>query len=432
MTTGGGQQRRTMPARPLRVHGAALGEMLTSPDWVRRRVEQITFIDDGTIRRRVSVDFQLPAWYAEQKLEAHFAPLALLKKKLLVNFDLRDEDDGVLPLLGSDGSQGVVVAALVTMAASVLQKRHLSLGVEVKRDLEAVATCPFEEADRVVSRLFGARGSRLERRCLRQNPSMRDFAEDMATNFPLLVRLEHPDGRRVVKFSYLEELPQPPRSLRRTLGWSSSTFIFPLGGIGMARSYHCELGAPVELEVQQAELISFTGPRKEKTSFKTSESCGEWVHLRALEPSPRSRGLLISQLRAPIGGMPATSALLAFGVSLLLTAGALFHQRIADSAEAASAILLTLPAGIAAYLGRPAHELSRRLLKGVRMLNWVIAVLVFLAAATMAIGLEEDRDSFILAAWGSLAVIAWIVTAMLGLSSVLPYLTHSPQAPEPR
>lgn len=431
MTLGSGQEVIPPSAATLRVHGTALGEMLTNPEWVRRRVEQITFVDEGTVRRRVSVDFELPQWYATRHLPTWFAPLALLMKKPLVNFDLRDENEAVLPLLGSDGSQSVVIAALITYAASVLQERGLSLGVDVKQDLEAVAKCDLTEAEQAVSRLFEDRRSRDERRSLRRHPSMRGLAEDMAVNFPLLVGIDRPTKRRVVKFSYLEELPQPPRNLKRTLGWTSSTFVFPLGGIGMTRSYHCELGAPAELEIQEAELISFSGRRKKKTSHKTRESCGEWVHLRASTTSPQSRGALISHLRAPPAGMPATSAFLAVGISLLLTGGAVFHQRIADSADAASAILLTLPAAIAAYLGRPAHDLSRRLLKGVRMLNWAIAVLVFLAAATMALGLKEDRGSLILVAWASLAAVAWVITLILCLSAALPYLSQSPQTSDP-
>jgi hypothetical protein len=428
VTVWGGQQ--SIP--PLRIHGTALGEMLTNPaSWVKRRVEQITFVDEGTIRRRVSVDFELPSWYVDTGLPILYAPLALVRKRPLVNFDLRDENEAVLPLLGSTANQRVVIAALVTTAASVLKKHGLSLGVEVQRDLEGIARCDLAKADREIFDLFERRHSAGERRCLRRDPSTKGLMEDMAVNFPLLVGIDDPERRRVVKFSYLEELPHPPRSLRRTLGWSSSTFVFPLGGIGMSRTYHCELGAPEELDIQQAKLISFAGPQKKMTHHKTTEACGEWVHLRTARARPQSRGVLISHLRAPAAGMPTTSAFLALGVSILLTAGAVFHQRIADSAEAASAILLTLPAGIAAYLARPTHELSRRLLRGVRMLNWAIAILVFLAATTMTLGLKNDSDSFILVAWATLAAIAWVITLILGLSAVLPYLSRPPQMPDP-
>ena len=66
----------------------ALNEM---SDWVHRRVEVVEFVTDEVMRRRVSIDFTVP-----ERLPVvagrTVVPLALMRKRPMTAFDLRDED----------------------------------------------------------------------------------------------------------------------------------------------------------------------------------------------------------------------------------------------------------------------------------------------------------------------------------------------------
>src|SRR4051794_38044966 len=85
-----------------RVCGLGLLDLfISSSNWVKRRSEQVSFIDDRTVHRRVSVDFQVPP--GPRLLQAECSetcvmPLALLRRRTRVNFDLRDENNRAIQL----------------------------------------------------------------------------------------------------------------------------------------------------------------------------------------------------------------------------------------------------------------------------------------------------------------------------------------------
>src|SRR3954465_13313498 len=62
-----------------------LRQFLNISDWVVRRVEGINFVDDRTVRRRVSVDYTVPRDGVVMKItetqEARILPLTLMSRK---------------------------------------------------------------------------------------------------------------------------------------------------------------------------------------------------------------------------------------------------------------------------------------------------------------------------------------------------------------
>src|SRR5207248_6685635 len=85
-----------------------------SADWVVRRVENIDFLDERTVRRRVSVDFAAPpeavAFLRDDGRRVRILPLALMRRKSLINFDLRDEENRPISLLGLRQNQAITLA----------------------------------------------------------------------------------------------------------------------------------------------------------------------------------------------------------------------------------------------------------------------------------------------------------------------------------
>ena len=84
--------------------------------WRHRRVETVTVIDHEQMRRHVSVDFTVPEAQREGlriSAEEVVVPLALLDKRPLVHFDLRNEEQHAIPLLTADQHRTIENAAVV-------------------------------------------------------------------------------------------------------------------------------------------------------------------------------------------------------------------------------------------------------------------------------------------------------------------------------
>jgi hypothetical protein len=85
-------------------------------DGVVRRVESIEFVDDRTVRRRVSVDYAVPRDAVVLRLDdgtpVRVLPLALMRRKSMVNFDFRDHDGRPMPLLGLRENQALTLAVV--------------------------------------------------------------------------------------------------------------------------------------------------------------------------------------------------------------------------------------------------------------------------------------------------------------------------------
>jgi hypothetical protein len=415
--------------KALRFHGAQIAQMLIYWDWVYRRVEQISFVDTRTARRRISVDFRLPKSYADISTvrgASRYVPLTLQRKERpLVDFDLFDEDSRSLPLIGRAETQRVAQAVLVGTAASILKKHNRSLGTELSEDLQHVVECEAGEAKLAIRNALQPRNGLDDRRFLAGDNFMPRLVSDLAKSFLLITPVSDPRKRRVIKFSFLEESELPHLKMKMRLGWRAIPFKFLTGGVGKAQSFHCEISAPPNLEVVGADLSAER--RSGPTVSQSSTTVGERVHLQLYGVTSDATGLLEAQLRASRPGMPSTAAAFAIGVSLLLTAGAIFHWRngadSTDTGSTAAALLVAIPALLAAYLSRPEHQLASRLLRGIRRLTAGVGLLAFVAAASTIV----LRPTF--AAWAPIAGAAWVLSLALVFSAVLPRV---PRPAKPR
>ena len=78
----------------LRLMAEAADADAESLHWVKRRVEQLEFLDERAIRWRVSVDFEVPGTAPITRVadqDFRLVPLTSWEKDNLVAFDLRDE-----------------------------------------------------------------------------------------------------------------------------------------------------------------------------------------------------------------------------------------------------------------------------------------------------------------------------------------------------
>jgi hypothetical protein len=186
--------------------------------WVDRRVESVRFLDPDTARCKVSVDMTIPALpgilqHNDEPLR--LMPLALLRKRRLVQFDLRDEAGRALPLLSSR-SNGALAAATLTRAARAFTEREAEpMPAALLRDLWLVANEPAQPALRAWTRLAQADPDDPDdvawRRALTGSWRFMALSNDLARNFMVVTPLEcAPGDRRVIKFAYTEPARASP------------------------------------------------------------------------------------------------------------------------------------------------------------------------------------------------------------------------------
>jgi hypothetical protein len=182
-------------------------------DWVVRRVESIEFVDDRTVRRRVSVDYAVPRDAVVLRLEdgtpVRVLPLALMRRKSMVNFDFRDHDGRPMPLLGLRENQALTLAVVRAWAATLLEDKGTPPGDwprlpgaldQLLDDLVAGDQAELAAAYEQMKDIGRTPAEHVD-------PRLTVILERLATNFILFAtEPATPGRRRIVKWSYDEPL----------------------------------------------------------------------------------------------------------------------------------------------------------------------------------------------------------------------------------
>lgn len=255
--------------------------------WVHRRVETLSFIDENTVRRAVSVDFTLPPEITaplppQGGNEVYAVPLALLRKTTLRGFNLWDETGKTLPLMTSE-KNGAIAAGVLAHAAEILPSEEQLGGLrrDVPRALrEAFWRIGAGSATQSLKTWEQLRhpvatddyATEAWRELLGSDADFMSLAHDLARNFLVITPLVTGSGeRRIVKFSYeqAEESPEtffrdaskrertPQRSKKRW--WA--TEVRPDGPVGRLRVRACSVdpdGTETPIDVV-LEVIGQTG-----------------------------------------------------------------------------------------------------------------------------------------------------------------------------
>ena len=192
--------------------------------WRHRRVEIITVLTHEQVRRHVSIDFTVPEDQREGlRLSAHeFAvPLALLAKRPLVHFDLRNEEQHSIPLLTAEQHRTIARELLYRQLDSDLADQDAEpVALAAGELIEAVLADEPQDLDDRIRALEDEHGVDLA--------DFRGSAAVLSRNFILWAVVRGLERRRVFKFAFDEPLGRSPN------------FIFFIGAPGCteALSYH--------------------------------------------------------------------------------------------------------------------------------------------------------------------------------------------------
>jgi hypothetical protein len=274
-----------------------------SVEWVVRRVERIEFLDERTVRRRMSVDYtspgEGPVRVKRGGEELRILPLAVLRRKSLIKFDLRDEGGRPIPLLGLRETQALTLSVARAWAAAALAGTDCEtadsepLPDDVERFLDDVVSGDQAELEAAYAAMNAATEGPIA--VLGRDRLFTAVLDRFASSFILFTIDDGPVGaRRIVKFAYDEPLtllysttsyqghadgPCPPahaddrapltygkggRWLSRWaraprlagLGWTPTVIRFPVPAAEQATSFHLEVSAPPEVSIVDASLLA--------------------------------------------------------------------------------------------------------------------------------------------------------------------------------
>lgn len=398
--------------------------------WIHRQVETLTFIDADRMRRHVSLDLTVPAQPSTTDAVASVAgvvylPVALLRRRVMDDFDMRDEQGAALPCLTVPQHNAIVQSMLSAVALGALAEAGIpspKTDAKVKRTLNTLHEMIIEQSRQANMDWTKQANSRSGlARHIMADLIARPLIEDLTTQFVLFVPLAAAAGeRRVLKFSLevpIERLPGQRRSERphnakmRPAITREVRIDTPIAG--RAGSVHVEVPAPDELVIASARLIELDRG-EEHVLADIGRAPVPIAHLHPKQVPERGRPVqLVVSFALRRDGLATAGALIAVTTSTLLATGLSLHLAdVSPRADAAGAVIVALPALYAPVLALSStHRLVRSIVRTMRTLVLASAALSFAAAASLAATLPAHVRP-----WLWLGLLIASLPSSLGLS----------------
>jgi hypothetical protein len=376
--------------------------VLEPEEWIHRRVEQVSYLDHNTIRRRITVDFDVPDLDSTAG-ETLYLPIAQFAKHKLVNFDMRDANGRALSMLTAEQNGHLSTALLTTFAR---------LGGEDQVDSVTEKYIPVlvhavTERDRMLAwgRIFQP-GTAVGERLL-QRPAFVAVATNLRTNFILYlpVSAKEAGSRKIVKIAFDSPRPAVKRSgLLVRLGWRAAEDSFRVPLAGYCSSYHFELEAPLGMEITEG---SFAATRDGLPVEDLLSSPTRRAHFN-LSRLDFAGGRIAIRLRARnsmLGGAALLSTVNAVALWFVLSR---LHEFVdGGNGDALAAVLITIPGLLIGYVTRPTeHAMVTSFLTDVRLTALLSGITSFIGAFVLFAGYSEDTLKAIFLTISTVALLA--------------------------
>lgn len=378
------------------------------PQWVRRRKTTYRFMDETTVVLRRSVDLVLPdvAWFAGKppaRGQTIYLPLDIFKKETLAGFSVSDAEGRPVSVLNTQ-ENGI----LATEGFSALVDRYSAPRPpgSFRAAISKIVFAPTAEEGHTA---FVAAMREGMRDVLAVGTQYEALLEDLRGGFLMLVPVTYqPDANHIFKMDWFAPfawskpgLGGTLRSTAASLGLVDKELDFTELPVGFAYGTHFEFHAPESVRNLQTVLAvdqyddtldrRIHVPRRRVIYGKPQANVN--VSVRTTKDLVASRSDLASvtlKLRPRRGGAFLAIVVVAWLTALVL--GAIASRLGRLDTQTSAAVVLVLPAVLAAYLAREGeHAIASRLRAGVRVGGLLISFSAFLAA--ILIGVGEVRDS---------------------------------------
>jgi hypothetical protein len=414
--------------------------LLESSSWVSHRAEHVSFRDDRSVVRRVTVEYfvpeQAPVFREDDGQTYRLVPLSVMRRKTLVNFALRDDGGKsvVMPTLRQN--QAITESMLLACAEATLEGVDTAGGQAVAAFVHQVISGDQEALSAAYESL----------NCGTAAPAVLDLAEQrifravldrLADNFVLWVMI--PVGaprRRKLTFSCDEPLDlhyrKPgykktedtytlgdrlrawrPRVWCSALGLTTTRIRFPVPAAENAASFHFEIDAPKGVQIVEASLLAGR-PKEKHPSFDHVQGGFPTVGLHVIEVPNGSLSRAQVGLQVLTRGWLTTSTLACWAVLGFLLAFAMHHAVLSPSkTEDFPVLILVALAGVVAgaIAQSDAKGLAAYLLRWTRALAIVAAILPLVA--TTFIAFEAVQPSHLAPALWTAAAVSGVIAALL-------------------
>jgi hypothetical protein len=257
-----------------------------------------------------------------------------------------------------------------------------------------------------------------------------DYALALTGSFVLIAACNLPmDQRMLFKLSYEEPFGEedglnPLKQLLVRLGWRRKTVVIEAPTVNFSASYHLEIPAPPDLEIDAARL-TFEAPTSAELPEEVFDDNRQRAHLYKADIDPEVVGRALIYLRHRRDSYLVAALLTGLLISVLIGAALIRLDEIAakpEHGQTAAAVLLVAPTIMAAYLFRSGeHRLAALSLFGLRAFVLVAAACAIVATALLAGGVD---GSALHCAWQADLVVSCTATAGLLLVAVLPRPTR--------
>jgi hypothetical protein len=420
---------------------------IESSNWVSHRTEHVSFRDDRTVVRDVTVELyvpdQAPIFRGDDGKAYRLIPLSVMRRKTPVNFQLCDEEGKSVVLLSLRQNQAITESVLLASADATLGRDYDEASAAGVSEIAVFIHDVVSGEQRELTNAYKSLADRTASPAvlaLIENRTFKAMLDRLADNFVLWVMI--PAGgprRRVLKVSSDEplslhyrkpgwkgnkyELGSRLKPLTRTvlcsaLGLTTTRIRFPVPAAENTASFHFEIDAPPGVQIVEASLLAGR-PNDEKPSFDRVQGGFPTVGLHVIEVPNGSLSRVQIGLQVVTRGWLMTSMLSCWAVFGLLLAFALHQQAVRTGGDLPPLILIALAGGIAGLIAQSdAHALAARLLKWARSLATIAVVLPLVAMTYIAVE-KNDTTRVSFALWGATAtsgVIAAILTIVCFLS----------------
>lgn len=392
--------------------------LLRSSTWVSHRTEHVSFRDDRSVVREVTVEFhvpeQAPVFRGDHGQVYNLVPVSVMRRKTIVNFRLRDDEGRSVALPSLRQNQAITESVLLACADAMIERPsgRTRAGAGSNR---AVA----EFVHQVVSgdqRELTTAYETLEHGTAA--PAVLDLAKQrmfrailnrLADNFVLWVMI--PAGaprRRVITFSCDEPLHlyyrepgfkdneyqlRPKLKPWRPIVWASAFGLiptrirFPVPAAENTASFHFEIDAPPGVQIAEASLLAGR-PGEKDPSLDLVQGGFPTVGLHVIEVPNGSLSRAQVGLQVVTRGWVMTSTFSSWAVFGLLLAFATHDTVLKRLNDVPAVILVGLATGIVAIVAQSdAHGLAAHLLKWARTLVTITVVLPLVATIFIVFGI---------------------------------------------
>ena len=428
--------------------------LLKSHTWVSRRVEHVSFRDDRSVVRRVTAEFHVPdeapIFRGDDGQYYSFVPLSVMRRKTLVNFEVRDHEDRPVAVPSLRQNQAITESMLLACADAVAGRNNDQSAAN-RREIEYFVHRVISGNQQVLVHTYDSLKSGQEPEAVVKLAAHRAFKailDRLADNFILWVMIPT-DGprRRVVTFSCDEPLYLHYRrsghkkgdngsaddvhtyGLGKKLGvwrltvWTAAlglrpTLIrFPVPAAENAASFHFEIEAPKGLQIVEASLLAGP-PGHKKPSFDRVTGCFPTVGLHVIEVPNGSLSRAQIGLQVATRGWLFTSLASCAAVFGLLVAFAVHSKVLKGTGDLPVVILIALAASVAGFVAQfDAHELAAHLLQWTRSLALIAAFLPLVAMTFIAF--EGTAATHVAPALWSAAGVSGAITLLLAVVCLL-------------